>query len=97
MCSGAYDQYNLGQNLGYYISPLLEKHRHGVLGTRNEIMKQGRVSLFHDGFILPCGLLGPNVLPLEFQLDNSSLPELYFPFVKDVKGFWNKLPFRFHL
>ena len=29
----------------------------GVLGTHNEIMKQGRVSLSHGGFILPSSLL----------------------------------------
>ena len=48
------------KNLGYYTPPHLKQHRHGVLRTRNEIVKQGRVSLFHGGFILPCGLITPN-------------------------------------
>ena len=66
MCSGAHAQYSQGQNSGYYIPPYLEQHCPNVLGTRNEIKKQGGVSLFHGGFILPCGLIGPKVFPLHF-------------------------------
>ena len=66
MCSGAHAQYNQGQNSTYYIRPLLEQNCPDVLGTRNELMKQVRVSLFHGVFILPCGLLSPKVLLLHF-------------------------------
>ena len=66
MCTGAHAQYSQGQNLGYYIPPHLEQHHPGVPGTRNDIMKKGGVSLFHGGFILPCGLIGPKVFPLKF-------------------------------
>ena len=97
MCNGAHAQYSQGQNLGYYIPPCLKQNCRSVLGTRNEAMKQGGVSLFHGGFILPCGLIGPKVLPLHFQLENSLLPNLYFSFVQNVKGLWHKIPFRFHL
>ena len=86
MCIGANSQYSQGQNSVYYIPRRLKQHRPGVLGTRNEIMKQGGVSLFHYGFIIPCGLLMPKVLPLHFQLDNGLLPNLYFSFVQNVKG-----------
>ena len=55
------------KNLGYYIPPRLEQP--GVLGTQNEIMKQGGVSLSHGGFILPTSLISFKVLPLHFQLD----------------------------
>ena len=66
MCSGAHAQYNQGQNSTYYIRPLLEQHCPDVLGTRNELMKQGRVSLFHAGFLLVCDFIEPEVLPLPF-------------------------------
>ena len=41
----------------------------GVLGTLDDIMKQGGVSLSHGGLILPGSLIYLNVLPLHFQLD----------------------------
>jgi len=66
MCSMAHAQYNEGPNSTHYICPLLEQHCPDVLGTRNELMKQVGVSLFHGVFILPCDLLGPKVLLLHF-------------------------------
>ena len=44
-----------------------------VLGTWNDIMKQGGVSLSHGGFILPSSLISLKVLPLHFQLDYGAL------------------------
>ena len=47
-----------------------------VLGTRNDIMKQGGVSLSHGGFILPSSLISLKVLALHFQLDYGALLEV---------------------
>ena len=66
MCIGANSQYSQGQISVYYIPHRLKQHRPSVLGTRNEIMKQGGVSLFHGGFIVPCGLISPKLISLHF-------------------------------
>ena len=69
----------------------------GVLGTQNEIMKQGGVRLSHGGFILPSSLIGFEVLPLHFQLDYSALLELHLSLLQYMKRISGKIPFRFHL
>ena len=58
-----------------------------VLGTRNEIMKQGRIILSRGGFILPSNLIGFKVLPFQFQLDYGVLPKLHLSLVQYMKGF----------
>ena len=45
----------------------------GVLGTLNDIMKQGGVILSHGGLILPGSLIYLKVIPLHFQLECSAL------------------------
>ena len=40
-----------------------------ILGTQNDIMKQGGVILSQCGFILPSILIFLKLLPLKFQLD----------------------------
>ena len=68
-----------------------------VLGTQNEIMKQGGVSLSHGGLILPSSLNSLKVIPLHFQLDYGALLELHLSLVQYMKRFRGKFPFRFHL
>ena len=51
------------------------------LGTRNDIMKQSRVSLSHGGFILPSSLISLKVIPLHFQLDYGALSKLHLSLV----------------
>ena len=70
-------------NFGYYIPPGLEKHTiPAVLGNKNDIMKQGWVSLSHGGFIFPSSLIGFKVLPFHFQLYYGALPELHLSLVR---------------
>ena len=68
-----------------------------VLGTQNDIMKQGRVILSHGGFILPNSLIILKVLPLHFQLDYGVLPKLHLSLVQYMNRLRGKLPFKFHL
>ena len=53
----------------------------GVLGTRDEVMKQGGISLSDCGFILPSNLIDLKVSPLHFQLDYGVLPKLHLSLV----------------
>ena len=69
----------------------------GVLGTKNEIIKQVRVRLSHGSYILPSSLIGFELLPLHFQLNYDALPEIYVSLVQYMKRFKGKLPFRFRV
>ena len=68
-----------------------------VLGTQNEIMKQGEVGLTHGGFILLSRLIGLKILLLHFQLDYGVLLKLHLSLVQYMSRLSGKLPFRFHL
>ena len=69
----------------------------GVLGTLNDIMKQGGVILSHGGLSLPGSLIYLKVLPLHFQLDYNTLPKFHFSLVQYMQRLRGKFPLRFHL
>ena len=69
----------------------------GVLQTLNDIMKQGRVSLYHGGLILPSSFINLTVIPMHFQLDHGALLKLHFSFVQYMSRLRGKLPIRFHM
>ena len=63
----------------------------------SDVHKQLWVSLFHELFIFPSGHIRPEVLPLHFNLGNSSLPQLYFSPVENAQRLDQDFSFRFYL
>ena len=77
--------------------PAYNKTVSSLLGTQNDIMKQGGVALSHGVLVLPSSVVSLKVLLLHSQLDHGALLKLHFSFVQYMSRLKGKLPIRFHL
>lgn len=59
--------------------------------------EQPWIGPFHQFFIFPMGLIRPKVPPLQFNLGNSSSPQLYFSLVEDAQWLDEDFSFQFDL